>query len=289
MPSSNPPNLKEKWFYYFIALSEHKNLKAAAQSLGITVQSLNQNLAELEKRLKNPLIERKTPQLKLTPEGTVFLQQSLEFVEELKKLEANFSLESEVHTLSLAWCHSWFPAIFPSLMRQLCREEAALYPRIQCCPRESLEALVLDGEIELGMGFSAPESPELDFYCGAPIPYVIVAVPPVSKNWQDLRFATFASKSNRWDDIRYPRKIVVEAEDPFIVLDVCLNAGCAAYLPAHLVAPLVRNKSLEIVADPPERHEITPYILWKKAKKLDTVSLRTLELLKRLLPKEFLL
>lgn len=283
------PNLKEKWFYYFVALSKYKSLSATAKYLGITVPSLSQNLRELEAKLKTPLIERAAPQLTLTPEGAVFLKLALELVEQLQNLQADFTSESELEPLSIGWCNSWFPALFPSLMRQLYAEKPNLYPRIQCCHVTQLESGVREGQFQLGMFNQAPESPELGFFRGPAIPFVIVAVPPLGKAWQDLKFANYTGLIPSWDDHRYPRKIVFEGEEPSVILDLCLNTGCAAYLPAYLVAPLVRSKRLEVVAEPPEAHWIEPYVIWKKDPELDPLAVRTLDLIQKLLFREFAL
>ncbi|NMI54349.1 LysR family transcriptional regulator [Streptomyces sp. RLA2-12] len=58
---------------YFVAVAETLHFGQAAESLGITQPPLSRAIAQLERRVGVPLLERTTRQVRLTAAGEVFL------------------------------------------------------------------------------------------------------------------------------------------------------------------------------------------------------------------------
>lgn len=288
----NAPQLKEKWLKYFLVVCHSQQIQTAALSLGITAQSLHQNLQALEKALQTPLFEKKGQRLSLTAEGAVLRTEAEALLSQLEALQTSFQAAppEPLEQLAIAWSHHWFAALSPILLRQLSQERPRLFPQIQSCPADGLEALILNQEAELGMGFQAPAASELIALHGEPLPYLIVAAPPQAPtHWQALRYVSFSPPLSRWNETRYPREVAFEVNDKFMVLDLCLSAGFAAYLPAYLVAPLIRSQALRIVAEAPESQTVTPFVFWRRDRPLSPIAERTLGLLQQLWIREFAL
>ncbi len=72
---------------FFVALSRHATLAAAAQELGITAPAVSRRLAALEARLGVRLLNRTTRRQSLTAEGERYLEEGRRILGDLEQLE----------------------------------------------------------------------------------------------------------------------------------------------------------------------------------------------------------
>lgn len=95
-----------KKLHYFIAVAEELHFNRAAKKLNMTQPPLSQQIQVLEEELGVKLFERTKRQVRLTPAGTVFLEESRSLVAQLeqsiKKHSSPDKAKSEIYP-----SHSW--------------------------------------------------------------------------------------------------------------------------------------------------------------------------------------
>jgi DNA-binding transcriptional LysR family regulator len=72
---------------FFVTLSQHSSLTAAAQQLGLSPPAVSRRLAALEARLGVRLLNRTTRRQSLTPEGEHYLEQGQRILHDIEQLE----------------------------------------------------------------------------------------------------------------------------------------------------------------------------------------------------------
>lgn len=76
---------------FFVLLTQHSSLAAAAQELGVTPPAVSRRLAALEARLGVRLLHRTTRRQSLTPEGERFLAEGQRILDDIKQLEGQLT------------------------------------------------------------------------------------------------------------------------------------------------------------------------------------------------------
>jgi DNA-binding transcriptional LysR family regulator len=77
-----PPDLG-----FFSTLASAGSLSAAARELGVTPPAVSKHLAQIESRLKVPLVSRTTRRMSLTPEGELYLEHARRILGEIDDME----------------------------------------------------------------------------------------------------------------------------------------------------------------------------------------------------------
>jgi DNA-binding transcriptional LysR family regulator len=83
MPANTAASYSLKGIENFVCTAEHGSFAKAALALGVTSVAVSENISRLERSLGVRLLARSTRQLRLTPEGQVFLEQCLRPLREL--------------------------------------------------------------------------------------------------------------------------------------------------------------------------------------------------------------
>lgn len=73
-------------FGFFSTLVSAGSLTAAARELGLTPAAVSKRLAQMEKRLQVPLLNRTTRRMMLTPEGEVYLENARRILDDITAL-----------------------------------------------------------------------------------------------------------------------------------------------------------------------------------------------------------
>lgn len=80
---------------FFVELTQHPTLAAAAQHMGVTPPAVSRRLAALERRLGVRLLNRTTRSQSLTPEGERYLEEGRRILDDVRQLEHDLSASRE--------------------------------------------------------------------------------------------------------------------------------------------------------------------------------------------------
>jgi DNA-binding transcriptional LysR family regulator len=165
---------------YFCAVADSGTMQKASRQLNVSQSAISEQIADLEREIGGPLLDRTQRRARLTPQGELFL------VEARKTLIASEraiditrrSLKGEVGTLAIGF-FLWGAGGF---FARIIREYRKLYPEIRLSLYEmhtwvQMDAL-LSGKIDIG--FTRPLEPPFDRSLRAELLYsdpVVVALP----------------------------------------------------------------------------------------------------------------
>lgn len=260
MSNEHLNGLKTQWLEHFIALAETGGFRAAAERIGVSRQSLQRSLNQLEQQLQTPLHQIESQRFQLTPSGLIFLQQARSLSLALQRLEQRFTQLTEPlqGAVSFAWQSAACLDFIPGYLADYLRGYPQVFLHVQFEPVLSeIESALLSARLDLGLCDSLPSAPELIQVGNWRSPFVIVSAPQASCHWSVLSYAVPRSsgphlKRPRWDEQRFPRKIVCESDSLDVLLDWALSGRAATYLPQFTVQSLLDQGRLVIVAQPPE-------------------------------------
>lgn len=260
-----PPNqaaaqLKSQWLEHFIALSDAGGFRAAATTLGVSRQTLQRSLSQLEACLQTPLRQSPASRFQLTPAGLAFLQQARDLKASLQQLESRFSQLSEPlsGTISLAWQSAVSMDFLPASLASFMQAHPQVFLSIHC--ETDINNLTRDlsrGHLDLAIADSPPPDPQILTVGSRRSPFVIVSAPRPVCHWSALSYAVPSQpgphqRRPRWDEQRYPRRIACTSDSLDVLLDWALSGRAATYLPQLTVQSLLDQGRLTIVAQPPE-------------------------------------
>ncbi len=257
------PNLKTQWLEQFIVLAQTGNLQAAADRLGVSRQTLQRSLNQLENCAQAQLLSKRKQGLQLTPTGQLFLTQATEILGSLNQLKSCFqdkSIQNLVGTIAFAWQSASCFDFIPKSLNEFLREHPDVFLTIQCEPQtDILKDRLSRGQLDLAVMDIPLSEPEFVSFVIRRSPFVIVSAPQASRHWQDLKYAlpransAKASPFKRWDEEKYPREVIFTADSLDALLDWCISGRAAAFLPQIAVQSWLDRGQLAIVAEAPEQ------------------------------------
>jgi DNA-binding transcriptional LysR family regulator len=295
MNTLNFPGIKRKWLMCFLEVSKTLNISKAADQLSLTSRSLIRNLQALENKLATRLfIYSDQDEVVLLAEGIALLRllnpitEQIEAFQELRSQDAlTYSQE-----LSIGWCSAWPIEVLPKLLEKLYSEFSALYPRIdRCTQAQDLEQRMIKGEFALGLSCRPPQDPLLSGYAGRATPYVIAGLPQALRPWHELSYVASTHQQRGsihgpWDDLHYPRQIVMRVESFSGILDIATSGLAAAWLPLCLVSEFFKLQQMAMLASPPQEAALVPYVIWRSDQELTPLVLRARSLLEHYIESE---
>ena len=106
---------------YFVAVAEELSVTAAAARLGLAQQSLSQQIAVLERRLRARLFDRDTRGTRLTEVGRIFLPEARAVLERAEQAIATAAraVRGEIGRVCLAFLASAANTLLPPVVRAL--------------------------------------------------------------------------------------------------------------------------------------------------------------------------
>lgn len=290
-----PPILKEQWLTCFLAVRQHRNILSVAQSLGLTVRSVERNLKELEAALGTALFYYPDKEnIQFLTDGLALFKQLEPILQELDALEAYFQTAPppSLPNLCLGWDQIWLPLLLPRLLDKLAKDFAGAIPDVtRLSSIEQFAVALLNKEIDIALVSEPIQHPQLRVAAGHPSPYLIVGTPQPSLSWEQLRYVTFETEiqgclSMAWDDLLYPRKIIMKADNLGPILDMCLSGLAVAWLPACTVSHLLKSGQLASVATPPQPAVLTPHLVWHEDQEQEFMLSEVLQILKKFISKK---
>ncbi|GAA4485726.1 LysR substrate-binding domain-containing protein [Rhodococcus olei] len=150
---------------HFLAVIDHGGVVRAAAALHLAQPSLSQSIRVLERELGTPLFHRVGRGLVPTPAGKDLIKPARQLLRDVATAHASVAELSGLYNghvdvgATASACESPLPVLIGDLRRA--------YPRVTVRVREyssesDITRAVLDGSVELGFGFLAPEVEDQD-------------------------------------------------------------------------------------------------------------------------------
>lgn len=277
--------VKLDWLYYFVVLAEAGSFSLAAKQLFISQQALSKMLAQFEKQLQTPLLERHP--WRLTPAGEQWLNKAqavLAQVNQIEQLYLGSGEENWQKPLALAVTAYCNPAFVESL-KQLCLRHRDLKLELKThLSQAETEAQLLNGQLDLALTPTEPQNKLLRsrFYKSSPFILVAKPTPQFEAPWQNLDFIACRAPAPldsllSWP-AAYPRTVVAEAELGTAVALAVAGQG-ALWIPKNAVCLHLRSGSLKRLADPPFQRHLDLHLVWAHSRQLRPVLRQALEYL----------
>ncbi|MGV3524990.1 MAG: LysR family transcriptional regulator [Candidatus Sericytochromatia bacterium] len=255
----------------FLAVVQHGSFKAAAEVSGQTAQRLSYQINRLESRLQQPLFQRSVRGVQLTDYGKRFHQFVAPRLQALLKQEAPIRAcqqpqplvsWGQVHVAqALAWP---FQGLIADFVRMCRNQPGSWVPCISSAPAQQIEDHMLRYAQPLGLSHAPSYRPDFSSECLGTSEYVIVGQPQDTKAWHELRYIGLQQRQE--PPAHFPTlPVILTVSEPHTALQLCekgLGALCVPYL---TVRELLRRQRLQIIAELPERHSISLYMLQSQA------------------------
>ncbi|KAF1304280.1 LysR family transcriptional regulator [Enterococcus saccharolyticus] len=147
---------------YFQTVARLENMTAAAQELHIAQPSLSKSIKNLETDLGVPLFDRVGKRIKLNTYGEIFLESVERIFRELthSKYQLNHLVEQKENSVIIGASSSRFlQELFQKFFIQ---HPARRFKISHITQQETLEAQLLDGEIDLGIFYTPTDHPDIE-------------------------------------------------------------------------------------------------------------------------------
>lgn len=143
----------------FVAIAQHRSVRAAARHLNLAQPSLTRSLSELERELGVPVMERHARGVTLTTSGERFLVRATNALNEIRRAgeEARQFAGEDVGSVSVALSATPMLALAPYAVPRFHAAHPAVALRIVEATFPAAEARLLDGQIDFYAG-AAPET-----------------------------------------------------------------------------------------------------------------------------------
>ncbi|EKY3231504.1 LysR family transcriptional regulator [Cronobacter malonaticus] len=165
----------------FDAIYRHCSVRKAADELAMSTSALSHALSRLRTTLNDPLFYREGHRMcpsvyasQLAPS----IASALKFLNQELTPQPEFDPASSTECLQIAITDFTAFCIFPALMHRLQREAPGLRFELRYLPHSPALNELLAGEMDLALGFSAPEEirhPELDEIAWLEDDYVVIS------------------------------------------------------------------------------------------------------------------
>jgi DNA-binding transcriptional LysR family regulator len=105
---------------YFVAVADNGGFGRAAQLLHVAQSAISEQVRDLEEELGAPLFDRNNRNVRLTPEGEVFLADARAILAQVEKATANIkkSLHGEIGRLAIGFFAGGTGAFFPAVIKE---------------------------------------------------------------------------------------------------------------------------------------------------------------------------
>ncbi|MGE6226733.1 LysR family transcriptional regulator [Paenibacillus chitinolyticus] len=211
-----------KKLHYFIAVAEELHFNRAAKKLNMTQPPLSQQIQVLEEELGVKLFERTKRQVRLTPAGTVFLEESRSLVAQLEQSikKTRLAGQGKIGNLSIAFVDSAVGGTMVAVLKAF-RER---FPDVQLTLTEMTTAGQLqalhEAKIDVGFLRSADPSPHITsrLYTNESL----LAALPVTHRLAKQSLLSVQSLADE-PFILFPRDKGASFHD--LILDFCLKHG----------------------------------------------------------------
>lgn len=264
---------------YFVALADAPTMAKAAERVFVTQSTLSHQLAQLEDELGCALFERIGRNLRLTDSGRELLghaRGALAQVEEARQaVTRSRSLASGV--LRVGVIHSFVTGLMPQVCSSCLRAHPHLKLQVLELTGPEIEAQVVDGSLDLGLGFYPPIHERV---MGEKLfeDVLVLAVPrnhglatrksvrfaqlgdvPLAMLGQ--RFATRRLLDGYFQRAGVRAQVVLEIDSVDALQRVVEEGAAAAFLPGRMARRTARLRLLEVLDPKPVR---AAGLIWRR-------------------------
>ncbi|MDT3520330.1 LysR family transcriptional regulator [Cronobacter sakazakii] len=167
----------------FDAIYRHRSVRKAADELAMSTSALSHALSRLRTTLNDPLFYREGHRMCPSVYATQLapsIASALKFLNQELTPQPEFDPASSTECLQIAITDFTAFCIFPALMHRLQHDAPGLRFELRYLPHSPALNELLAGEMDLALGFSAPEDirhPELDEIDWLADDYVVISNP----------------------------------------------------------------------------------------------------------------
>jgi LysR family cyn operon transcriptional activator len=149
---------------YFQAVAEEHSFRRAAERLFISQPALSQQIRQLEEELGVPLFDRIGKRVRPTAAGELLLGYARRVLHELDEAQrALAEFEGLARgTLALAVVQTVNSYLIPAALARFIPAYPAIAIRIEELPAGQIEAGIIGGQIDLGIGFAPASAAEIE-------------------------------------------------------------------------------------------------------------------------------
>jgi LysR family cyn operon transcriptional activator len=148
---------------YFLAVTEHGSMAAAASAIEMAQPTLSQQIRALEDSLGSVLFDRTGRGMQLTEPGRVLLAHAQRLVAQAEAARtAVLELESgAVGTVRVGVIHTYNTAFLPRVLGEFARRFPGVSLLVEEATASEIEKAVMLGHYDLGLAFSPTRSTEI--------------------------------------------------------------------------------------------------------------------------------
>ena len=208
---------------YFVGVAEELHFGRAARRLNLSQPSLSIQVRALERDIGTPLLVRTQRRVELTEAGRALLDDGRRLIDqsEAAVIHARRAATGSVGRLSIGFVSTADYSILPPLVRSFRRKHPGVALKLLELTGDLQQALLLSGELDLGLSALPKPAPEL---MARPVfrEPLIAAVPAshaLTKDMRRIRLRTLAHE----DFILFPRALAPGLYD--LVIAACQRAG----------------------------------------------------------------
>lgn len=165
---------------YFRAVAEFGSFTAAARKLHVAQSSISEQILDLEGEIGGALLDRSGRQVRLTPQGQVFLEEARKTLEAADRAVdlTRRSLRGEVGTLTIGFFLWGAGGFFPRIIREYRARRPGI--RLSLVDMLASEQMVALEEGRIDVGLTRPPEPPFDKTLRSELLYrdpIVVALP----------------------------------------------------------------------------------------------------------------
>lgn len=241
----------------FLEVYRTRHFGRAAENLHLSQSAVSARIRQLEEELGTSLFTRDRNNIQLTAAGRKLLRHAESITSAWNRARQEMAMgEDSPQLLSVGAVASLWDIALQDWVNWLCRQCPEIAFSAEAHGAEALLRKLLEGSVDLGFLFDAPQMPELMVAETIPVPLIMVATRPGLDVEQALASyilvdwgTSFAiSHARHFPDLVTPRARVGLGRMARAML---LHCGGAAYLAEPMVADLLENGQLFRVAETP--------------------------------------
>ncbi|ARP95908.1 LysR substrate-binding domain-containing protein [Bordetella genomosp. 13] len=147
---------------YFLEAANREHVTQAAHALHITQSTLSHQLRQLEAELGTPLFDRVGRQVRLTEAGRLFSRFALRALRDLE--DGQLALQSlnnlQRGELRVGVITTYTNSLLPRAIASFAMRYPGIHLHIEDLPMAQIEQRLQDGLLDLGLGFTTPDTDE---------------------------------------------------------------------------------------------------------------------------------
>ena len=162
-PRENPMRIHSLAIRYFDAVRKAGSIREAARRLDVASSAVNRQILKLEDELGTPLFERLPTGLKLSSAGEILTRHVATVLRDAARAESELDALKGVKTgrVEIIAAESLNADFLPNVIGELQRKHAQVRVKVVIEGSLSIPAAIVNGDVDVGIGFSIPRNPEL--------------------------------------------------------------------------------------------------------------------------------